>query len=237
MGLRAWPAKNVLYDGAWQLRVTAGHPSKRLNSLAVLDRSDIADMEIRLEKAKRHYAAFGRPLLIRETPLTPPEIGEYLSAEGAEAFDESLVMTLDLDGFQAADAIELLPSQDIGRFVDASLAINPVEGLTKAGLAEVVTAIKPAHGLFIREDDKPYAVGLAVNDFDMAGIEAFAVAEDARGKGHGHKLAAAMLRWAKARGARMAWLQVTATNAAAIALYQKLGFAEAYRYRYWREKQ
>ena len=53
MGLRAWPAKNVLYDGAWQLRVTAGHPSKRLNSLAVLDRSDIADMEIRLEKAKR----------------------------------------------------------------------------------------------------------------------------------------------------------------------------------------
>ncbi|MGV0816698.1 GNAT family N-acetyltransferase [Martelella sp. AMO21009] len=237
MGLRAWPAKNVHYDGAWQLRITAGHPSKRLNSLAVLDRSDIADMEIRVEKAKRHYAAFGRPLLIRETPLTPPEIGEYLVAEGAEAFDESVVMTLDLNEFQTADAVELLPSQDVGRFVDASLAINPVEGLTKAGLAEVVTAIKPAHGLFIREDDKPYAVGLAVHDFDMAGIEAFAVAAGARRKGHGRKLAAAMLRWAKGRGARMAWLQVTATNAAAIALYKSLGFAEAYRYRYWREKQ
>lgn len=237
MGLRAWPAKNVLYDGAWQLRVTAGHPSKRLNSLAVLDRSDIADMEIRLEKARRHYAAFGRPLLIRETPLTPVEIGEYLGAEGAEAFDESVVMTLDLDEFQVADAVDLLPSQDVGRFVDASLAINPVEGLTKAGLAEVVTAIKPAHGLFIREDETPYAVGLAVHDFDMAGIEGFAVAANARRKGHGRKLAAGMLRWAKARGARMAWLQVAAANAAALALYQDLGFAEAYRYRYWREKQ
>lgn len=237
MGLRAWPAKNVLYDGAWQLRITAGHPSKRLNSLAVLDRSDIADMEIRLEKAKRHYAAFGRPLLIRETPLTPPEIGAYLVAEGAEAFDESVVMTLDLNEFQTADAVELLPSQDVGRFVDASLAINPVEGLTKAGLAEVVTAIKPAHGLFIREDDKPYAVGLTVHDFDMAGIEAFAVAEDARRQGHGRKLAAAMLRWAKGRGAHMAWLQVTAQNTAGIALYQSLGFTEAYRYRYWREQQ
>ncbi len=239
MGLRAWPAKNVLYDGAWQLRVTAGHPSKRLNSLSVLDRSDIADMEIRLEKARRHYAAFGRPLLIRETPLTPAAIGEYLASEGAETFDESLVMTVDLQQFQAADAVELLPSQDVGRFVDASLAINPVKGLTKAGLAEVVTAIKPAHGLFIRESaqGKAYAAGLAVHDFDMAGIEAFAVAAGARRQGHGRKLAAAMLRWAKGRGARMAWLQVTAKNAAAIALYQGFGFTEAYRYRYWREQQ
>ncbi len=237
MGLRAWPAKNVLYDGAWQLRITAGHPSKRLNSLSVLDRSDIADMEIRLEKAKRHYAAFGRPLLIRETPLTPQPLCDYLGAEGATHFDESLVMTLDLKAFSAEDAIEVLPSQDVGRFVDASLAINPVEGLTKAGLAEVVTAIKPAHGLFMREseDGTPYAAALAVHDFDMSGIEAFAVSADARRKGHGGKLVAAILRWAKGRGAGMAWLQVTSTNTGAIALYEGLGFREAYRYRYWQE--
>lgn len=238
MGLRAWPAKNVLYDGAWQLRVTAGHPSKRLNSLSVLDRSDIADMEIRLEKARRHYATFGRPLLIRETPLTPKALGEYLALEGAENFDESIVMTRDLSRLSADDAIELLPSQDVGRFVDASLSINPVEGLSKAGLAEVVTAIKPAHGLFIRENEagKAYAAALAVHDFDMAGIEAFAVAANARKQGHGRRLACAILRWAKSRGARMAWLQVTAANDGAIALYRSLGFTEAYRYRYWREK-
>jgi ribosomal protein S18 acetylase RimI-like enzyme len=37
------------------------------------------------------------------------------------------------------------------------------------------------------------------------------------------------------RGARTAWLQVVADNAEALALYRKMGFAEAYRYVYWRK--
>ncbi|AMM86127.1 GNAT family N-acetyltransferase [Martelella sp. AD-3] len=238
MGLRAWPAKNVHYDGAWQLRLTAGHPSKRLNSLSVLDQSDISDIEIRFEKARRHYEAFGRPLLVRETPLTPPALVEFLMSEAAEPFDASIVMTLDLSRFEPENGVELLPSQDVGRFVGAALKVNPVAELTRAGLAEVVTAIKPAHGFFIRENEggEPFAAGLCVHDFDMAGIEAFAVAPGARRKGHGRELATGMLRWARGRGARTAWLQVTETNAAALALYQSLGFHEAYRYRYWREK-
>lgn len=238
MGLRAWPAKNVLYDGAWQLRVTAGHPSKRLNSMSVLDQSDISDLEIRLEKARRHYAAFGRPLLLRETPLTPEPLIEYLADGGAEAFDSTAVMTLDLAQFDAEAAIEILPNHDVGRFVDASLKVNPQPELTKAGLAEVVTAIRPEHGFFIRENDAgvPFAAGLCVHDFDMTGLETLAVANDMRGRGHGRLLAGAMLRWAKARNARTAWLQVTGTNAPAIALYESLGFKLAYHYRYWREK-
>ncbi|WP_425283280.1 GNAT family N-acetyltransferase [Martelella endophytica] len=237
MGLRAWPARNVLYDGAWQLRLTAGHPSKRLNSMSVLDQSDIADVDIRFEKARRHYAAFGRPLIVRQTPLTPSALIEHLTDAGAKPFDETLVMTLDLRSFSADEDIELIPSQDVGRFVDAALKVNPVEGLTKAGLAEVVTAIKPAHGFFIREDKQgePIAAGLCVHDFDMAGIEALAVAESARREGHGRFLAGGMLRWLKSRNAGSVWLQVTASNAPAIALYQSLGFAEAYRYRYWKE--
>jgi ribosomal protein S18 acetylase RimI-like enzyme len=37
------------------------------------------------------------------------------------------------------------------------------------------------------------------------------------------------------RGARTAWLQVVSDNAEALALYRKMGFAEAYRYAYWRK--
>nr|WP_319519272.1 GNAT family N-acetyltransferase [uncultured Martelella sp.] len=238
MGLRAWPAKNVLYDGAWQLRLTAGHPSKRLNSLSVLDQSDISDIEIRFEKARRHYAAFGRPLLVRETPLTPTALVEYLTAEAAEPFDTTVVMTLELDTFQPDEGVELLPSQDVGRFVGAALKVNPVAELTRAGLAEVITAIKPAHGFFIREQDdgEPVAAGLCVHDFDMAGIEALAVSPQMRRTGHGRKLTTGMLRWLKSRGARTVWLQVTESNAAALSLYRSFGFTEAYRYRYWREK-
>ena len=45
----------------------------------------------------------------------------------------------------------------------------------------------------------------------------------------------AALRWARMRGAKTAWLQVVADNAAALSLYRKLGFVEAYRYAYWRK--
>lgn len=236
--MRAWPARNVHYDGAWQLRLTAGHPSKRLNSITVLDRSDISDIEVRFEKAARRYTAFGRPVLVRETPLTPPPLIEFLTERSSESFDETIVLTCNLRDFEATDIVERLPSQDVGRFVGALLSINPVDGLTKAGLAEVVTAIKPVHGFFISDDDdnRPLAAGLCVQDFDMAGIESLVVAPSARRTGLGYGLMASMLHWAKLKEARFAWLQVHADNAPALNLYEKLGFKEVYRYRYWRQK-
>ena len=40
-GFRAWPAAAVHYDGTWVMRLTAGHPAKRLNSVNPLDPGDI----------------------------------------------------------------------------------------------------------------------------------------------------------------------------------------------------
>ena len=40
-GFRAWPAAAVHYDGTWVVRLTAGHPAKRLNSVNPLDPGDI----------------------------------------------------------------------------------------------------------------------------------------------------------------------------------------------------
>ena len=69
VGFRAWPASSVQYDGSWQVRLTAGHPSNRLNSIVPLDPSDHRDIEIRLEKASRKFEAYGRPAVLRQTPL------------------------------------------------------------------------------------------------------------------------------------------------------------------------
>ena len=41
-GFRAWPATSVQYDGAWSVRLTGGHPAKRLNSVNPLDPGDDA---------------------------------------------------------------------------------------------------------------------------------------------------------------------------------------------------
>ena len=52
--------------------------------------------------------------------------------------------------------------------------------------------------------------------------------------GHARRLILSALKWARQRGACRAWLQVEADNAAALALYRSLGFAEAYGYHYRR---
>jgi ribosomal protein S18 acetylase RimI-like enzyme len=70
-----------------------------------------------------------------------------------------------------------------------------------------------------------------VRDGDLVGLFDLGVAPALRGRGHGGRLLAGMLRWGLARGARRAYLQVLATNPA-IRLYERAGFREAYRYWY-----
>ncbi len=237
VGFRAWPAATVIYDGSWQVRLSGGHPSKRLNCVVPLDPSDIRDMDLRLEKAGKRFQSYGRPLMVRQTPLAPPQLISRLAGAGWERFETVKVMTADLGRPALPDTIDHLPTHDMGRFVDANLAVTGEDPGLKPALAEVLTAIKPATGLFVIEKPQqgPAAVALCVQDNDLAGIMELAVTERLRRQGLGAEILASALRWARISGARSAWLQVLDTNEPALALYRKFGFVEAYEYHYWRE--
>ena len=239
VGFRAWPASTVQYDGSWQVRLTAGHPSNRLNSIVPLDPSDRRDIEIRLEKASRKFEAYGRAAVLRQTPLASPLLIDLVQARGWTRFDETIVMTCDLAHAELPDTLDHLPTHDIGRFVDANLATDGVSAKLKPALAEIISAIKPATGLFLIEDphEGPIATVLCVQDNDLAGIMSLSVAQAHRRRGLGLEILTSALRWARMRTARTAWLQVKASNAPALALYDRLGFREAYRYCYWRREQ
>ncbi|MCO5733699.1 N-acetyltransferase [Rhizobium sp. SSA_523] len=237
VGFRAWPAASVVYDGSWQVRLTGGHPSKRLNSVVPLDPSDSRDAVLRIEKARKRFEDYGRPLVIRETPLAPPQLIDCLADEGWQAFETSLVMIADLEGLELPEGLDHLPSHDIGRFIDALITVDQADPAIKPALAEIISAIKPATGLFIAENpgEAPQAVTICVQDNDLSGILSFCVAASRRRSGLGTEMLSAALRWARISGARTAWLQVVADNEPALALYRKFGFREAYRYRYWRQ--
>lgn len=239
VGFRAWPAASVHYDGSWLVRLTAGHDSKRLNSVNPLDPSDYRDIETRLGKAERRFADYGRPLTLRQTPLMPQPLIDHLDALGWAAFGETLVMTADIPPNDVSESIEHLPLRDVGRFVDARLKICREDPYTKAGLTEVINAIKPECGMFLFEapDHGATAVSLAVHDNDLAGILQVAVSENLRREGLGSSIVNASLRWARLRGARKAWLAVECSNAAAIGLYRQFGFKDVYRYVYRRPAQ
>lgn len=237
VGFRAWPASNVVYDGSWQVRLTPGHPGKRLNCVVPLDPSDSRDIAGRLDKANKRFEAQGRPLLVRQTPLSPKPLVDYLSGDGWERFDEVVTMTADLGTMAFPDTLDHLPTQDLGRYVDADLVVHGSDPSLKTGLSEIVASIKPPSGLFVIEDAEkgPLAVALCVQDNDLAGIMSLAVRRDHRRQGLGIEILSSALRWARVRGARTAWLQVVADNREAVALYSKMGFEEAYRYAYWRK--
>ncbi|MCA1492561.1 GNAT family N-acetyltransferase [Sinorhizobium alkalisoli] len=234
VGFRAWPASSVYYDGSWLVRLTAGHASKRLNSVNPLDPSDYRDIAIRLDKAARRFTEHGCVLTVRQTPLTPPQMIAHMDKSGWPAFGRSLVLALDLAERDFGDGMDHLPVKDVARFADARLLIGKEDPESKAALIGIINAIKPETGLFLFEDRDigPTAVSLVVHDNDLAGIMQFAVAESVRRQGVGDALLDASLRWARLRGAKKAWLQVEADNEAAIALYRKAGFTEVYRYVY-----
>ncbi|MBD9374956.1 GNAT family N-acetyltransferase [Rhizobium sp. ARZ01] len=237
VAFRAWPAVSTQYDGSWLIRLTAGHPSKRVNSVNPLDPSDTRDIAVRLEKAGKRFSDYGRPLLVRQTPLAPPALIAFMDEAGWSHVGETAVMMANLSDTalpESADGVEHLPSRDVGRFVDARIRVSGDDPALKPGLTEIVSAIKPETGLFIFEEPGfgPSAVSLTVQDNDLAGVLQLAVAPELRCRGIGTTIFHSSMRWARLRGAKRAWVQAEVGNEGALALYRNAGFREVYRYIY-----
>ncbi len=234
-GFRAWPASAAHYDGTWVVRLTAGHPAKRLNSVNPLDPNDVHNLGDRIIRAGRRFEAYGRPLTFRLSPLAGPALLRHLADQGWNEFGHSLVMSMDLENEAVHGAMDQIPLQDMGRFVSASMMTHGTAAELRPGLSEIIGAIQPEAGLFVLEQDEvPVASAICVHDGELAGLFEVATAASERGKGHGRRLLLSALKWARLRGARIAWLQVDADNFAARRLYETLGFADLYRYHYRR---
>jgi ribosomal protein S18 acetylase RimI-like enzyme len=233
VSFRSFPATSTHYDGTWAIRLTGGHPAKRLNSVNPLDPSDHAYVDARLELAKRKFDSFGRPLVFRQSPLAPPELETLLDDRGWDRFDESIVMMLDLSEIDLSDETDFVPIRDTGYWVDSFLELSFEPKTMKPGLFEVISSIQPNCGLFVKnKDNQRVAAVRCVHDNDLAGIFDLVTGADFKRQGYGRTLMGSALKWAKLSGARNAWLQVVADNTPAVELYQGFGFQELYRYSY-----
>jgi GNAT superfamily N-acetyltransferase len=235
VGFRSWPASSVHYDGSWAIRMTASHPSKRLNSVNPLDPGDTDNMEQRVTRAAQRFRAYGRPPIFRQSPLAPEALDSYLNELGWTRLDESMVMAADLSKIDLGDALDQIPLKDIGRFIDAALEVQNDDPALKPGLFEVINAIRPGKGLFVIEEGPvPVSTAICVQDGALAGLFNIGTAASRRRVGLGRTIIKSALKWAVQQGAKKAWLQVEVANTGAIALYEQMGFREAYRYAYRR---
>jgi N-acetylglutamate synthase len=226
----AWPAlQNVFCDG-WVFRVSGGY-TKRANSANAL--APTGSFPAVLRAAEAFYAAQHLPTIFRLSPLAGPEPDSVLDGKGFRAIDETIVMVADLDADATAVAgvaIAAIPDAAWRQgFADANAVAPAKRGVHDRMLAAITL---PAAFATLSEDGQPLAYGLAVVERGMVGLFDIVTVPAARRRGAGRRLVASLVAWGWSKGAAAAYLQVVATNAPAIALYEKFGFREAYRYHY-----
>ena len=229
--LRAWPAaQQLLFDG-WVARLSDGY-TKRANSASLLYPQTSSTEDATIARIEQLYRSQSLPVIFRLLSFTSPSgLDRRLAARGYREADDTLVMTLDLSSDLELDP--MVRELDVEQGIEAHARLNDLSDAVLPGHRRILERIPGGRsfvGLF--ERDELVACGLSVTDGDLAGLFDIVTDPAHRRMGHGARLVRGMLARAAARGVTTAYLQVVWTNAPAIALYQTLGFSEAYRYHY-----
>ncbi|GAA3054092.1 GNAT family N-acetyltransferase [Streptomyces glomeratus] len=231
---RSWQPLERERLGAWELRAAAGF-TRRANSVLPLGDPGLP-LDRALTAVRRWYAARGLPAYVQ-------------LATGAEGAQELLCAELETRGWTREVTAELwtgglAPVADretsgveLSRTADETwLARYQRKGLSDVALKVLgsgpsvwFATVPGAHG------GPPAAIGRCVVDGRWAGFAAVEVDPEQRRRGLASAVMAALARRALDEGASAAWLQVETDNAAARALYTRLGFAVHHAYHHYRE--
>lgn len=243
--LNGFPSERLVMDGSWLARISPGNPARRVNSLNVMDPLDDADARARLDAMLAVFADNDVVFHLRHTPLTPPALVAIADAGGWGRTGETdvWVRPIGVDETEAREAATAgaarLRSCTLEEFLSAFAAIGGTRpeavtplAVTRLGDALQRIAVRRVTLLAEGDDGRPLGVVLGVADRDMFGIYDLAVAPMARRAGLGARLVKAAMARGAASGCRLAWLQVTAENGPARALYRRLGFGDGYAYHY-----
>jgi GNAT superfamily N-acetyltransferase len=230
--LEAWPALNSqVYDG-WILRFSNGY-TKRANSVNFLEVSSLSLSE-KVEYCESAYRFNNLPPIFRITPLSPPELDGYLADDGYKLIHPTCVMTKQINSQNSDEDWKLIISElGFHEWITFFSRLGQVPNEREALHREILSSIK-APRLFasIRTGKNGVACGLGVMGGTNFGLYDVVVHPSFRRQGHGQKLIAGMLNWARSNEASLAYLQVMENNLPARNLYGKLGFKDQYRYWY-----
>jgi ribosomal protein S18 acetylase RimI-like enzyme len=236
---RAWPAERVEAVGPWRVRLNRGM-TRRANSVlpVPVERGREAPVAVAplLERVEALYRAEGLMPRFQLTPRAQPaELDELLAARGYVIEAPVSIQTAPLSLLVGGEALGG-DATCTSRLCDDWFEVAGRRGRFAAqpGLfRELLGRLAGRAGFAaVRAAGRVVCTGLAVHEEDAVGVFGMRTLEAARRRGAARALLGGIARWARARGATHAYLQVEVDNAAAAALYRAVGFREAYGYHY-----
>jgi N-acetylglutamate synthase len=228
---QAWPALETRVNFGWIQRFAGGY-TKRANSINAIEPGARFTPDVMAE-LERTYRERGQPPVWRLSPLAPAEADAALAERGYRRIDESLVQRALLDErFVTDPAVRIAPAPSPG-WLSGFAGLSPVAPHHRETMVRMLQSIAAPVGFAsVEEDGEPLGFALGVVDGDHVGVFDVLVAPAARRRGIARRLTQSIGAWGRAHGARHAYLQVVATNIAALPLYRELGFATVYSYAY-----
>ncbi|MCP1336117.1 GNAT family N-acetyltransferase [Futiania mangrovi] len=229
-----WPADETVEHEGWRMRATRG-VSDRANSVYAAAWTG-GDLDAAIGAAEGFYTARGLPATFMMMPVTQPkDLDGRLAARRYVRAKETRVCLGDparVAALVAPDAVSIDLASDRGAEWAEAYA-RDANAADLAVRAEIMGRV-PVPRLYVlaREGAAPVGLGMGVLRGDTAVVQGMRTLPDARGRGVGRAVLAAIGRWAVSMEAARMALQVEVENAAANALYAAAGFEEAYRYAY-----
>jgi ribosomal protein S18 acetylase RimI-like enzyme len=226
---RGWRARDTAETHGWLLRADEGF-THRANSALPL-RPPTGSLDETLEAARSWYAARDLPLRIQLPLHARRLLDAELADRGWPATSDTYVLAARLDALQSRPApgvdVEIAKVPDdawVARFRDGAMPPSARGLLTRhdrVGFAE------------IRHDGATVAIGRGAVDDGWLGVTGVEVDPAGRRQGLATAIMHALWRWAvDEHGATRSYLQVSADNDAALALYEGLGYWHHHAYRY-----
>ena len=231
LAFRGWPALETQDRAGWRLRFADGY-TKRANSINALYQNAQTDLST-LQSLEAAYRARNQAPVWRLSPLAPPAMGDTLAARGYRTIERSLLQVCPLHaGFEAAPEVRI-HAEPTPAWIEAFCTHSPVRPEHRDTMRRMLAAIaKPAGFAFVEAEGSPLAMAIGAVEGDHMGLFDVLVMPEARRRGLARKITESLYAWAWGHGARFAYLQVVATNQAAMPLYAAQGFRTAYAYEY-----
>ncbi|MGY1710679.1 GNAT family N-acetyltransferase [Geodermatophilus sp. SYSU D00758] len=228
---RGWRGTEEEPLGDWVLRAGGGFTGRANSALVV------GDPGMPLPEAVAAVTAWYAARDLRPAAQLPGVASRAadaaFAAAGWERDEDVLVLTAPLAVPPADDAVavDLSPAPDEAWLAGYRHRGRPLPATARS----VLTNADEVAFASVRREPEPAplaAVGRGVVTGEWLGVAAVTVEEAHRRQGLATAVMAALLRWGARRGARWVYLQVTASNAPARALYRRAGFIEHHRYHY-----